>query len=126
MQRIIKASEFREGYIPHNLQAEVRRFNENPTFDKKTKPYTFVGKIKSSTKNYGWQIEYEGQYFMIMNHKDRYSEFVSVFECDKKQKYDLFGALKTYPMYVDIETVTDMWFEEHFGIKIEKLSETNE
>jgi len=120
IQRIISSTDFKTGNIPFHLYNEIRQFNENPVFDPTTKPYKFINKVKSSTNSYGWHFEYEGKFYIALHYKMKYTEHISIYQTDKKQKYNAsFIPLKTYIGYVDIETVVDMWLNEKFGLKIE-------
>lgn len=118
-EKIIKSSQYETGNIPSWDWDKVRELNENPNFEPASKPYKFVDKIKSSTRNHGWHFQIEDDYYLAIQHRiNGATECVSIFSTDKKQNY--YGgtqALKEYITYVDIESAVDRFVNEELGIK---------
>jgi len=115
-EKIISARQFKSGNIPEQIWNKIRQKNENPVFDKKTKPYEFIECIKTDTRNHGWlfKINNTNQYFTALQHQIYgASECISIFRSDKKQNFDPSSKpLKSYLSYVDIEYIVDKFVKE--------------
>jgi len=120
-KRVISSKSYPSGNVPSWDFDAAREFNENPTFNPRTKPYAFIDKIKTNTRNHGWHFEYDGEYYLAMQHRTfGSSECISIYKTDKKQNFNTnMNALRSYLTYVDVETVVDKFFAEELGIVID-------
>ena len=120
-EKIVTARQFDSGNVPPRIWDEIRKKNENPTFENKTKPYEFIEPIKTDTRNHGWlfKLDDSNHYFIALQHQIYgASECISIFKSDKKQNFNISETIKSYLSYVDIEYIVDKFVKEE--LKIEK------
>lgn len=120
-EKIIRSTQFTTGNIPSKYWEQIREHNENPTFNPSTKPYKFIEKIKSDTRNHGWLFSVGDDYYLALQHYalGGATECVSIYESDKKQSFSVDNEpIKKYITYVDIETVVDMFVQNELGISL--------
>lgn len=120
--KIVSSRQFETGNVPHATFLEIREENENPKFDPDSKPYKFVEKIKTNTRNHGWLFEIDDNYYMALQHQVYgASECISIYASDKKQNWNVSQIpLKRYVSYVDVEYIVDKFVREELGIEFNK------
>jgi hypothetical protein len=119
-ERIVSSYQFDTGNVPSYVYDEIRILNENPIFNPDTKPYQFIDKIKSSTRNHGWHFQVGDDYYLALQHRIHGStECISIYKTDKKQNFSGdMESIKSYISYVDIEYVVDKFVKEDLGIQL--------
>jgi len=116
-KRVISSRDYPEygNNCPDSDWQAARLFNEHPEFDIKSKPYKFKGLVKTNTRSHGWHVEFNGEYFIVLQHR-MYgaSEYVSVFYTNSKQDFDgSCRPIKRFATMIDIETVADDFFANY-------------
>lgn len=114
-QRIITSKDVKGGTVYGRQYDKVRERNENPVLSE-DKPYTYLGNIKSDTKVHGWHFVFGNKFYAATYHTEfGCTSAISIFDADKKGKFDCTKSIKTYMLYCDIETVVDMFCAEELN-----------
>ena len=127
-EKIVSAKQFETGNVPSQIFDNIKHLNENPIFNPDTKPYKFVAKMNSDTRNHGWHFSVGEDYYLAMQHRCHgATECISLYRSDKKQSFDSgWQPIKQYITYVNVEHVVDMFVQEELGLSLIEITETEE
>lgn len=122
--RNIKSSEFNGGLVPDWEKKRVYWRNTNPDFDKSVKYWDFIKILKSTTSVVPWLIKLHNKFFVVaQSTMYRLDEVCSIYESDKKGKYDNLNPIAIYRSYIDIESACDRFAQEYMAMLINQKSE---
>ena len=126
MKRIIKSNEVPSGALKPDQKSYMVQVNSNPKFETK-KPWDLVKVLRTSTSAVAWHIRIdEADYRAVQSWVRLLGETVTIYPCDKKGNVVDYGKetrsnSSEYPMYVDLESAVDLFYE-----KLQKLKNETE
>lgn len=124
MKRIIKSNEVPSGALKPDQKSYMVQVNSNPKFENK-KPWDLVKVLRTSTSAVAWHIRIdEADYRAVQSWVRLLGETVTIYPCDKKGNVVDYGKetrsnSSEYPMYVDLESAVDLFYEKLQKLKIE-------
>ena len=131
MKRIIKSNEVPGGTLSSSQKTYMAQVNANPKFEEK-KPWDLVKVLRTSTTAIAWHIRIDDtDYRAVQSWVRLMGETVTIYPCDKKGNVADYGKEMrdksfVYPMYVDLESAVDAFYEKMQSIKEEELNEISD
>lgn len=121
MKRIIKSNEVPGCTLSVSQKSFMAQVNSNPKFEDK-KPWDLVKVLRTSTTAIGWHIRIdEVDYRAVQSWVRLLGDAVTIYPCDKKGNVNDYSKSNAhvYPMYVDLESAVDLFYEKLQKLKTE-------
>lgn len=117
--RYIKTTEFKGSFIDDYSRKRIYLKNASGQIDEKSKYWSLVKVLKSTTNVVHWLIKIHHQYFVVSQSKMYLlDEVVSFYEADRRGRYDNMNPCVIYRSYVDMESATDNFAQEYMAMLI--------
>lgn len=117
--RTIKTTECNGGIMDDFTRKRAYLRNSNGIIDEQSKYWTLVKVLKSTTNVVHWLIKMHHQYFVVSQSKlYQLDEVVSIFEADRRGRYDNLNPCVIYKSYIDMESAMDAFAQEYMAMLI--------
>jgi hypothetical protein len=114
-EKIITINQLPDKRVTHKVLQEVWNINQNPTFDRKSKPWTLVRIPKTTTRVIAWRVRINEQNFLATQGDVRGQRVIIHRSDEKGNVLSYLDVAADYVNYLDLESAVDRFYEENFS-----------